>query len=675
MTKARSQLAAMMPDAFPLFFARRQPYPAQAMVMPEIVRGQSVLFAAPTASGKTEAAIAPLYQRHISFRRRGLSTVYVAPTKALVNDLYERISTYLAGRQPGTVTRYTGDRHELGDPSEVFCLLATPEALDSLLLRRPDAFAAVRAVVVDEIHLLHGQPRGQQLRHVIARIARASSPPESSRDGFHVVGMTATLDDMEGVAKVWLGEDATVMSHGEPREIDLQMIDVPNSPSSGEVEARAVMDWLESSGVGKILVFANSRNSAHALAAHLHQQAVGTRWPVHLHFGVLAAGERERVEHEMRTLRHGICVATSTLEIGIDIGDVDAIVLSNAPGSVNGFLQRIGRGNRRSGVCRVVALRRTDAEEEVFRALLDCARRGDLDDVFEYDRPSVRFQQVLSLCWRATRQDHALTPTALCVEAGDEGHKPVIVDMLETGALDSARGALVPSDRLMDLADAGRIHSVIAGGAGSTVMDMRTGKSALRDADQSTVGGALLHGGTLRKLMLGSDGEVFLGDETTGRHPLARIRSSSRGLAMSKAIVFSLARRRGYDPQRWLVDDGGLITWGGETLNHLLAALLKRADPRERYKVTAVAVTGNFGGISLSIPVVRAWAQQAQVTGDLPVEAVERFTNPSRFLNELSLQMTAREKRGSVPWVLFQRWLDGVTGIDRGGLGSHVRIP
>src|SRR5689334_3790155 len=100
MTKSRADLVRMMPDAFPLFFAGRQPYAGQARVMPEIVRGHKVLFASPTATGKTEAVVAPLYQRHISFARQNLSTVYVAPTKALVNDLYERLVGYLGDRHP-----------------------------------------------------------------------------------------------------------------------------------------------------------------------------------------------------------------------------------------------------------------------------------------------------------------------------------------------------------------------------------------------------------------------------------------------------------------------------------------------------------------------------------------------------------------------------------------------
>ena len=98
--------------------------------------------------------------------------MYVAPTKALVNDLHERLIGYLGTRQPDAIARYTGDRHELHTAEGVFCLLTTQKRSKSLQLRRPLVLAGVRAVVVDEIHLLHGQPRGQQLRHVIARLAK-----------------------------------------------------------------------------------------------------------------------------------------------------------------------------------------------------------------------------------------------------------------------------------------------------------------------------------------------------------------------------------------------------------------------------------------------------------------------------------------------------------------------
>ncbi len=656
----------MMPDAFPIFFGGRLPYEGQSRVMPEIVRGHQVLFAAPTASGKTEAAVTPLFQRHLSFKRQTLSTIYVAPTKALVNDLHERLVGYLGSRFPSAIARYTGDRHELKSNSGVFCLLATPEALDSLQLRRPEALADVRAVIVDEIHLLHGQPRGQQLRHVIDRIRQAGAPSRSVRDNFQIVGMTATLDDMDAVGRIWLGEDAKVFAHGSPREIDLQVIDVPTDAHLDPylVRAKSLSEWINEGRCDKILVFANSRNGAHALAAHLHRELDGTRWPVHLHFGALSASHRERVEEDMRRHRYGVCVATATLEIGIDIGDIDAIVLADPPATVSAFLQRIGRGNRRTGICRVIAFRSSDDDERMMRALVDSGRRGELDDVHEYDRPSVRFQQILSLCWRATRQDRSLTATSLAVEAGTTEHVPVVNDMIATGALLDIRGALVPNDGLMDEADAGRIHTVIAGQHGNTVVDSRTGKTAMRDADEASAGGAIFLGGSMRRLMVGSEGGTYLGEEATRSQHLARIKGTGSGLQTSRSIIWGLARQKGFDPTRWRLEDAGLVTWGGERFNILLAALLMRQAPGSRFVASSEGLSGPVTTLEVSIDAIRDLARQAERAGDLPLSVAAKFTGSSRFLGELSSALSAEERRRSLPWAPFYRWIDRVTGID-----------
>jgi ATP-dependent Lhr-like helicase len=664
MTSSRSDLAKMMPDAFPVFFTGRQPYQGQAMVMPEVVKGHNVLFAAPTASGKTEAIVAPLYQRHLSFKRKLVSTVYVAPTKALVNDIYERMITYLETRQAGSIARYTGDRHEFRTSAGAFCLLTTPEALDSLQIRNPLMLSGVRSIVVDEIHLLHGQPRGQQLRHVISRIKHSAHTPPSPRDIFQIVGMTATLDDMEGVAETWLGPGAKVISHGTPRDIDLQLIQINKENDPGRERARALTLWLTQNSAEKVLVFSNSRNGAHDLAANLHRELENTRWPVHLHFGALASNERERVEDEMRRQRYGVCVATTTLEIGIDIGDVDTVVLSDPPRSVSGFLQRIGRGNRRSDVCRVVAFRGSDEDEHLLRALLECGRRGELDDTHEYDRPSVRFQQIISLCWKATRHDHALSTSELCAEAGSPDHIPVINDMIEMGTLKHIRGALIPSDRLLDLADAGQIHSVIASRTGGAVTDIRTGETAMRDTDNSSAGGAIFHSGKMRPLVAGSDGDAYLGHKASMALPLARIRATGPALPVSRAVLWGIARQYSLDPTRWQYSEEEIITWGGRTLNTLLAALFVRQLPRLQFSITPYSVLGPIQMLDISLQKLREIALNAEVAEDLPVATAAKFTNPSRFINELSPSLAAIEQRNSIPWKHFHRWLDTIVGIE-----------
>lgn len=159
-----------MPEAWSLFFHKRELRPIQQSAIPLILKGESVFLTAPTASGKTEAAIAPLYQRHLSFKRDNLSVIYIAPTKALVNDIFYRLSDYLGvGKESSGVCRYTGDHHDFKEPKGAFVLVATPEALDSLQLTKPQKLEHIRAIVVDEVHFLHGKARGEQLRYVHSR--------------------------------------------------------------------------------------------------------------------------------------------------------------------------------------------------------------------------------------------------------------------------------------------------------------------------------------------------------------------------------------------------------------------------------------------------------------------------------------------------------------------------
>jgi len=369
----------------------------------------------------------------------------VLAQKALANDIFERLDSYL------------GARHDFGDREGLFCLIVTPEALDSLQLVRPEALAGVRAVVVDEIHLLHGAPRGQQLRFVLDRVRGASDPSIHPRDAFQVVGMTATIDRLEEVRDLWLGPDGVLVRHGAPREISLELLNIEAGAQPGDDKAgksaRALAQWLRTSETPKVLVFDNTRNGAHALAAALDRELRANFGnekmpPLHLHLGVLSAIERDRVESAMKTDRGGVCVATSTLEIGIDIGDIDAVVLATPPGNVGSYLQRIGRGNRRSGLCRVIALYSGPEGAAMHHALLDCARRGELDDVHEYDRPSVRFQQLLSQAWLATRNEDGLDPADLPRRTGGHHHREVLSDMIATGALIQSRGVVFPNDEL-----------------------------------------------------------------------------------------------------------------------------------------------------------------------------------------------------------------------------------
>ncbi len=661
-----SELARLLPIAWPIFFKNRRPWEAQAMVMPHIVHGESVLLATPTATGKTEAAIAPLFQRHISFRRSSVSTIYIAPTKALVNDLYTRLFEYLGIRFPNSIQRYTGDRHDFRSAKDAFCLLVTPEALDSLQLTQPDVLSTIRAIVIDEIHLLHGSARGQQLRYVIDRIRKASETSKyHQKDYFQIVGMTATIDQIEDVRITWLGEDSISLSNGTPRKIEIKMIDLISGEDKDYQYSRAVAlrQWCERNEVSKALIFANSRNSAHSFAAALAKEMSGTRWPVHLHIGILSGAERERIEHAMRNEQFGICVATSTLEIGIDIGDVEVIVLLDPPNSVSSFLQRIGRGNRRSDKCRVIVFRENMENESQFAALLDCAQRGALDDIHEFDRPSVRFQQVLSLTWWAVRNGQALTRSAIKRWSGYHSHSDVIDDMLETGVLKNVRGALIPSDEWMDIGDKRRIHSVIVGGCGLPVVDMFSGEIVAAWGQNNNMSGSVYFAGNLKRLQSSVDGQKYLEGERGESGKLAKLPTSRNRNGVSRTIIWGMARQRGFDPESWLFYNDILITWGGILYNKLLLTILEYNNIVKKCTADALSVKGIDKPENIILSKIHELALVSLTNRNLPRKMTRGFLVKTAFFSSLSPKIQSIEEQNSVPFPGFLKWIDECKGI------------
>ena len=142
----------------------------QEETIPKILDGANVVVASPTASGKTEAVVAPIAERFVSERWNGLAILYVVPTRALANDTLARIEGPLRDMGIATVLKH-GDKPYLSGnlPN---CLITTPESLNSLICRRPKIFATLRAVILDEIHLLDNTYRGDQLRLLFHRLKK-----------------------------------------------------------------------------------------------------------------------------------------------------------------------------------------------------------------------------------------------------------------------------------------------------------------------------------------------------------------------------------------------------------------------------------------------------------------------------------------------------------------------
>ncbi len=321
--------------------------PLQELSIGPVLARDHALLIAPTAGGKTESAIFPLLSRLLTEEWDGLSILYICPLKALLNNLHERLEYYLGlvGRScavwHGDITQSRRQQILRTTPD---CLLTTPESLEAMLVSRKvehrQFFASLRAVVVDEIHAFAGDDRGWHLLCVLERISRLA-PAEPQR-----IGLSATVGNpdqlLEWFAGHCSGNKTTVVA-----------------PSSGIAAPEIQIDYvgsLENAAIvisslhrgEKRLVFCDSRSRVEQIAAALRSHGVET----YLSHSSLSVDQRRLAEAAFSQASNCVIVATSTLELGIDVGNLDRIIQIDCPNTVASFLQRIGRTGRRPGTRR-----------------------------------------------------------------------------------------------------------------------------------------------------------------------------------------------------------------------------------------------------------------------------------------------------------------------------------
>lgn len=331
---------------------------------------------APTASGKTEAALAPLLEFHWEALRAasaagsnragsnrddaGPILLITSPTRALANDLFRRLSPRLVPMGI-TLGRWTGDAHDGGALQPVTIL--TPEGFDGRLSRVPHRFSEVRAVWLEELQVVDGSPRGDQLRLLLSRLRARLE--HAGRPAPQRVATSATVADPQGLAARFLDGDATVVHGGAPSNLPARgarrALGRPMRVMTGEAEGlvsveplrEKLLELVAQHGFRKVLLFADSRARAELVCAGLSGKApFGDA--VLVHHGSLERETRRTAERRFLDATIAACVATSTLEVGIDIGDVDLIVLLSCPPTVSALLQRAGRAGRRTGVAQVL---------------------------------------------------------------------------------------------------------------------------------------------------------------------------------------------------------------------------------------------------------------------------------------------------------------------------------
>jgi ATP-dependent Lhr-like helicase len=314
------------------------PTPIQTKAWPVVIRRKNSLISAPTGSGKTEAVMIPVLVSMAASRGSGIRAVYITPLRALNRDLLIRLTEYAEAVGLKAAVRH-GDSSEsarrktLSNPPDL--LITTPETLGILLSSRKfkENLRAVEWIVVDEVHELVSNKRGAHLAISLERLScLAYKPPVR-------IGISATIGDLDLATKFILGEkgDYAVITDPVPREYEIEPILLGG-------DFRAVANYILKDVCSKdyhtSLVFANTRDEVEIVAALMKEK---NEFSIGVHHGSLSKEIREEVESALKEGKLRVVVSTSSLELGLDIGDIDHVYQVNSPRQVTKLAQRIGR--------------------------------------------------------------------------------------------------------------------------------------------------------------------------------------------------------------------------------------------------------------------------------------------------------------------------------------------
>ncbi|MER5401437.1 DEAD/DEAH box helicase [Streptomyces sp. NPDC002599] len=429
--------------------------PLQEEAIGPLLSGQDAVLLAPTAGGKTEAAAFPLLTRAQRHGWKGTGILYVTPLKALLNNLHPRLETY-AGWVGRTAELWHGDiastrrRRILTQRPDL--LLTTPESLEAMLVSthvdHRAFFSGVHSVVVDEVHAFAGDDRGWHLLAVLERLQKIVERPVQR------VGLSATVGNPHELLD-WLQGSG----HGRrPGQVIAPGVSLPGpgttlstaatSTPPGDIELDYVGSVANAATViaalhrgEKRLVFCETRRTVEELGEQLRLRGVTT----FLSHASLSTDERRRAEEAFAEARDCVIVSTSTLELGIDVGDLDRVIQLDAPATVASFLQRLGRTGRRPGTTRnCLFLALTDAGFLSTAALLLAWSSGWVEPVTAPPEPRhLAAQQILALCL----QEHRVGENLWQEWWGGLGPfgsaaEPIVRHLVEQGYLERDGGTL-----------------------------------------------------------------------------------------------------------------------------------------------------------------------------------------------------------------------------------------
>jgi len=352
----------------------------QKKALPVISRRVNCLLVAPTGSGKTEAAVLPVFTLLASEKSRApgkIRAVYITPLRALNNDVLRRIVKYADSEGLRVLIRHgdttTAARKKIvEDPPDV--LITTPESLAVVLTSEKMlvALQELQWAIVDEVHELVANERGAHLSIGLERLQAASSKRVTR------IGLSATVGNLKQAAQFVSGTDRkqAVLVDTASRGYDIEVKFVKGSLNN---VAHFVLEYVKSSKVeGSVLLFTNTRDEAEYLGTILKNQG---EIKVDVHHGSLSKEVREETESTLRAGEAGIVVCTSSLELGLDIGSVDLVIHYGSPRQVSKLMQRIGRSrhSRRSFAKGLIVTNNADDEVEAL-AIIRRMKKGSIEE-------------------------------------------------------------------------------------------------------------------------------------------------------------------------------------------------------------------------------------------------------------------------------------------------------
>jgi ATP-dependent Lhr-like helicase len=592
--------------------------PLQERSIDSILDGSHCLLIAPTAGGKTEAAVFPILSQLLAEPQTGFTVLYVCPLRALLNNLYERLGGYCsmvglrAGLWHGDVSAHHR-RKLINDPPHI--LLTTPESLEGMLISQKglgrERLKNVRTIVVDEIHAFARDDRGIHMLAVFERIQALTGRQ------LHRIGLSATVGNPEELLQ-WLvngsgGSLSVVRTEAQQPTVDIQLDYVGSLQNAALVISRLHQGE-------KRLVFCDSRRRVEELGVALRALDVET----FLSHSSLSRDQRHTAEKAFAESRNCVIVATSTLELGIDVGDLDRVIQIDAPGTVASFLQRLGRTGRRPGSTRNCLFLAT-SEESFLQAggLLRLWETGFVEPITAPPFPAhLMAQQLIAMVLQhgriAKNECFSLLDRVAafqCIELATK--EPILTHLISTGFLVEDAGFLTLGDASQAEYGHKNFLELVSAFTTPPVFMVIHGNKEIGSIDQNLLWNLHASGGRLLRIA-GQDWEVASIDWGTRFIHVTPTKESGRpmwlgqGLALSYELCQSILGllmeddfpawltgrgvqaltkwREQYeflreDPTRCLTTERGLefFTYAGGHLNLVMAQALSASLPAEAH--------------------------------------------------------------------------------------------